>query len=283
MAYAFPSAGALDYANCTYGASRLIFRGPKRETERAFVAILGGSEVYGRYVKYPFPDLIEKELGLPVANFGLPNAGPDVFLNDPYVLAKAGEASVAVVQLFGAQNISNRYYTVHPRRNDRFLAAKPSLRALFPMVDFTEFHFTRHLLHTLQLAAPPAFGTLVRGLQEDWTAHMRNLLVQVGGRPLLLWIADEMPPAPNEKIDLFFNPMLIDTAMIAALAPHAGDVIYAVPSPEARAMGLDGMVYDPTELPIAASLPGPYVHREVCNAVLPYLEEKLGGVGRRRA
>lgn len=277
MAYAFPSAGALDYANCTYGASRLLFRGPKRETERAFVAILGGSEVYGRCVKYPFPDLLEKELGLPVANFGLPNAGPDVFLNDPFVLTKAGQASVTVVQLFGAQNISNRFYTVHPRRNDRFLAAKPSLRALFPKVDFTEFHFTRHLLHALQLAAPQPFALLVRGLQKDWTAHMRNLLGQLGGKPLLLWIADAMPPAPAQQIDLFFNPMLIDTAMIDALTPHAGQVVYALPSLEARAMGLDGMVYDPTELPIAASLPGPYVHREVCNALLPYIEAYFRG------
>jgi hypothetical protein len=276
MAYAFPSAGALDYATCTYGASRLLFRGPKRDTEGAFVAILGGSECYGRCVKYPFPDLVEKELGLPVANFGLQNAGPDVFLNDPYVLAKAAQAAVAVVQLFGAQNISNRYYTVHPRRNDRFLAASPALRALYPNLDFTEFHFTRHLLLALQHASPSEFAKVAQGLQEDWGQHMRSLLAQIGGKPLLLWVADALPPPRKDVVDLFVNPMLIDAEMIAGLGPYAGHIVYAVPSPEARAMGLDGMVFDSTELPIAANLPGPYVHRELCNALLPHIEKRLG-------
>jgi hypothetical protein len=111
---------------------------------------------------------------------------------------------------------------------------------------------------------------------------MRNLLGQLGGKPLLLWIADAMPPAPTQKIDLFLNPMLIDAAMIDALTPYAGEVVYALPSQEARAMGLDGMVYEATELPIAASLPGPYVHREVCNALLPYIEAYFGGSTARR-
>lgn len=281
MAYAFPSAGALDYANCTYGASRLLFRGPKRDIEGAFVAVLGGSECYGRCVKHPFPDLIEKELGLPVANFGLQNAGPDAFLNDPWLMEKAGHAAVTIIQLFGAQNISNRYYTVHPRRNDRFLSAKPALKALFPTTDFTDFHFTRHLLQSLQHASPQNFATVVAGLQQDWLGHMRSLLAQIGGQSILLWIADSLPPQPEEAIDLVFNPMLIDARMINALTLRNGRIVYVVPSPEARAMGLEGMIYDPSELPLAASLPGPFIHREICNAVLPHLEEMLasGGAG----
>ncbi|MDZ7905749.1 MAG: DUF6473 family protein [Cypionkella sp.] len=275
MVYAFPSAGALDYANCSYGRSRLLFRGPKRDTEGAFIAVLGGSECYGRCVKHPFADLIEKDLGLPVANFGLQNAGPDAFLNDPLLMGKIGQAAVTVVQLFGVQNISNRFYTVHPRRNDRFLSAKPALKDLFPKTDFTDFHFTRHLLQSLQQTSPQHFAVVVEGLQQDWLHHMRVLLNQINGQTLLLWIADAMPPPRHAAIDLVFNPMLIDAEMIGQLSPKSGHIVYAVPSPEARAMGLEGMVYDPTELPVAAALPGPSVHREICNAVLPHLEQML--------
>lgn len=275
MAYAFPGAGALDYANCSYGASRLVFRGPKRDTDGVFIAVLGGSECYGRCVKHPFPDLIERELGLPVANFGLQNAGPDVFLNDPWLMAKAGQAAVTVVQMFGAQNISNRFYTVHPRRNDRFLAAKPALRALFPKTDFTDFHFTRHLLITLQHASPDHFAIVVDGLQQDWLAHMRALLDRLGDKAVLLWLADHMPTAAADRANLALHPMLIDTALIAELATNGPPVVYAVPTPEARATGLEGMIYDPAELAIAASLPGPIAHREICNALLPQLEAML--------
>jgi predicted Zn-dependent protease len=66
------------------------------------------------------------------------NAGLDAFLHAPQVLALAGAARVTVVQAMGAQALSNRYYRVHPRRNDRFLGPSPALSALFREVDFTE-------------------------------------------------------------------------------------------------------------------------------------------------
>jgi hypothetical protein len=281
MAYAFPSAGALDYATCTYGASRLLFRGPKRDTDRTFVAVLGGSETYGRCVRHPFPDMLEKEIGLPVANFGQQNAGPDVFLNDPALLQICAQASVTVVQLLGAQNISNRFYTVHPRRNDRFLAAKPALRALYPKIDFTEFHFTRHLLHALQHMGPEAFRTVVAALQADWTAHMKTLLGQIGNRAILLWLSDTPPPQPSQHHNLFAAPALITTDMIAAVMRGQDRLVCAIASPEARAMGLEGMAFDAAELPIAASLPGPYVHREICETLAPHIEDFLGNGARR--
>lgn len=276
MAYVFPSAGALDYASCAYGGSRLVFRGPKRDTEHAFIAVLGGSEAYGKFVKFPFPDLLEKELGLPVANFGQQNAGPDVFLNDRPALEIAARAAVTVVQMFGAQNLSNRYYTVHPRRNDRFLAATPALRALFPMVDFTEFHFTRHLLHALQHQSAARFEMLIAELRSAWVTRMSLLLRQFTGPTILLWSSDAPPPPEQAQSDLFLNPMLIDAGMIAEIAPHSSAVLAAISSAEARAMGMEGMVYAPTELPAAAALPGPFIHREICDALLPVIERLLG-------
>lgn len=277
MAYAFPSAGALEYATCTYGASKLVFRGPRRDTERAFIAVLGGSETFGRCVSQPFPDMLEKELGLPVANLGQQNAGPDVFLNDAALLQACQKASVVVVQLLGAQNISNPYYSVHPRRNDRFLAARPALRALFPKLDFTEFHFTRHLLHAMQKTSPAAFATVVATLRHTWVSHMKVLLAQLGDRAILLWLSENTPPQLEAPPDLFINPTLITADMIAAVMRTNDRLVCALPSHEARAMGLEGMSFDPAELPIAASLPGPYVHREICNTLLPHIEDFLGG------
>lgn len=280
MAYAFPSAGALDYALCNYGASQLLFRGPKRDTDRLFISVLGGSECFGRFVRYPFPDLIQKELGLPVANFGLQNAGPDVYLNDAWVLDIAARAAVKVVQIFGVQNISNRYYTVHPRRNDRFLAARPELRALYPNIDFTEFHFTRHLLHALQHASPTNFAKVVQGLREDWVHHMRALLARLGRQTLLLWVGDAMPPPAFAPIDLHLDQFLVDSAMIDTISAQASGLVYAIPSPEAQAAGLEGMVFGPTEMEIAANLVGPYVHRDICTALLPHIEDHLSAKAR---
>ena len=275
MAYAFPSAGALDFATCTYGGSRLTFRGPKRDTERAYVSVIGGSHAYGKYVRAPFPDLLERALGLPVVNLGQQNAGIDVFLNDPATLAIAAKSSVAVVQMLGPQNNSNRFYAVHPRRNDRFLAAKPALRDLFPKVDFTEFNFTRHLLLALQQHSPERFQILSSELRQVWIAHMRRLLAQLPCPKLLVWISETAPVAAQNANDLLANPMLIDRDMIAEIAPLATRVVQAVPSSEARVMGLEGMDFAPQDLPSAAASLGPYAHREICDTLHPVIEEQL--------
>ena len=49
-------AGALDYFPCRYGASRAVFRGPERDLSRPYVALLGGSATFGKYVATPFAD-----------------------------------------------------------------------------------------------------------------------------------------------------------------------------------------------------------------------------------
>ena len=81
---------------------------------------------------------------------GICSAGVDVFCADETVLSACNDARAVVFQVMGAHNLSNRYYTVHPRRNDRFLKASALMRNQFPEIDFTEFHFTRHLLTALR-------------------------------------------------------------------------------------------------------------------------------------
>ena len=129
MSFEKRSAAALDYFPCHYGRSRNLFRGPRKRMEGDYIAFLGGTDTYGRFVPRPFPALVEDRLGLPCVNFGWMNAGPDAFLNDEAVLAAAQGARAVVLQVPGAQNLTNRYYAVHPRRNDRFVEASAALRA----------------------------------------------------------------------------------------------------------------------------------------------------------
>lgn len=275
MAYAFPGEGSLDYFPCRYGNSRLIFRGPQRDVERAYVATLGGTETYGKFVSAPYPDLIERELGLPVANLGCMNAGPDVFLHEVEVTRIAAQACVTVVQLLGAQNLSNRYYAVHPRRNDRFVGATPLLRSIFPRVDFTEFNFTRHMLRALQHGSPDRFEVVAEELRAAWVTRMKQLLARLPGRTILLWMSDAAPPSPARRVDLARAPMLVDAEMVAAIRPLASAYVQAVSSAEARAHGLEGMDYAPLEAPAAAGVPGPWVHREVADALLPVIHQLI--------
>ena len=271
MAYERLGEGALDYSPCHYGASKLVFRGPPRQLEGAYVAVLGGTETYGRFIARPYPALIEAAAGLQMVNLGCVNAGVDAFLNDPDVLAACRRAQVTVVQVLGAQNMSNRYYSVHPRRNDRFFRAAPPMRALFREVDFTEFSFTRHMLSSLQALSPDRFAVMAAELQGVWVARMNMLLARLETRAVLLWIGDRAPPEAGAALTLDHDPLLIDRVMVEALRPRVAAYVEVVTAAAAMSPDAMGMALAPEEMVAATGQPGPAVHDQIARALAPVL------------
>lgn len=262
------SVGSIDYMPCRYGGSKLQFRGPQRRLDRPYVAVLGGTETYGRFVPAPFAALTEAATGRRMVNLGSLNAGVDMFLGDADVMRICAGAEATVIQFLGAQNLSNAFYTVHPRRNDRFLGATPKLKKLFPEVDFTEFNFTRHLLAALQAHSQERFALVVAALQSAWVARMEALLRGAGGRRILLWVGehapgeDAGPPCAHAP-----DPLFVTRAMIEALRPLAASVVEVVLSPAARAQGTRGMIYGAGEEEAAASTTNLAMHADIAAAL----------------
>ncbi|MFK7879345.1 DUF6473 family protein [Roseobacter sp.] len=266
MTYDVLGAGALDYAPCRYGNSKLIFRGPERRMDVPYVAFLGGTATYGKFIKCPYPALVESDLGVNCINFGISNAGVDVLLNDLMLAEASNRSEVTVLQIIGAQNLSNRFYTVHPRRNDRFVAASPLLSTIYPEVDFAEFHFTKHMLSCLFQVSKERFSAVRGELQMAWVARMKLLLKRIKGRKVLIWISDHAPlseeafvldPA-KAKTPLFVTQEMLDTLM-----PLANRFVEVVVTPEAIAAGTEGMVFSQMEAMAASEVLGPKAHGEV--------------------
>lgn len=271
MSFVHRAESGLDYYPCRYGSSKLLFRGPRRKIDTDYVAVIGGTETYGRFVERPYPALLEAAVGRKTVNLGYVNAGIDTFLQDQPVMDLCAGSDVTVVQLLGAQNLTNRFYTVHPRRNDRFVTASPLLQALFRDVDFTEFNFTRHLLVALKERSPDRFGLVVEELQQAWSGRMRQLLGRVGGKVVLLWIGEH---APGEGGSLDANapdPLFVTRAMVEGLRPLADAVVEVVESPAARSAGLSGMVFAPEDEHAARSTTNAAVHAEVADALAAVL------------
>lgn len=273
MAFEHRGAGALDYYPCRYGKSKLLFRGPKRALDQPYIAALGGSETYGKFVQKPWTDLLEGEIGTPVVNFGYLNAGVDVFLNETEITKFTRGAQATVIQLTGAHNLSNRYYAVHPRRNDRFLRASQLMRSVFKEIDFTEFNFTRHMLKTLQRRTPNRFAILADELRMAWVARMMALIERIEG-PVVLLDLQEYRAAPAED-GMGCDPLLVTPEMIAQISAGAAAVVTVTPSVAARAAGTEGMCFAPLDGPIATQMPGPVVHQEVADALAPVLAKLL--------
>jgi hypothetical protein len=275
MSYQAPGPQGLDYKPCRYGASRLTFRGPARSVDKPFIAFLGSTETYGKYVPKPFPALVEERMGTSCINLGCVNAGHDVYLNDPYVMELAGQARICVLQISGAQNMSNRFYTVHPRRNDRFLKASRFMQQIFRDVDFTDFAFTRHMLDSLHRFAPDRFAMLRDELQEAWVARTRLLIERLEGRVILLWFAGHRPPTGPAPDGVGPDPLFIERRMIEAVQDQAAGVVEATISAAAMAAGQSGMVIPPAEAQAAAEMPGPAAHADAAEMLLPALRRYI--------
>ncbi|MEM6890168.1 MAG: DUF6473 family protein [Pseudomonadota bacterium] len=278
MSYEGQNAREIHYAPCRYGQSQLVFRGPESRLDEPFVAFLGGNETYGKFIEAPFPVLVERHLGLKCVNFGVQNAGIDVFLNDEPLLKIAAQAEATVLQVVGAHNMTNRYYAVHPRRNDRFLSASAMLQSIYPEADFAEFHFTKHMLRALYGVSDRRFASIRRELQHAWVARMKLLIGKIPGTVVLVWFAEHRPQreeGPGSDPVGVAEPVFVTVEMLEELRPLVRNIVEIVPSQEALAARTDGMVFGDMEAPAAQRLFGPAAHGEVASAMSAVLQDLL--------
>jgi hypothetical protein len=266
MTYEILGPGALDYLPCRYGASKLKFRGPEKMLEGPYVAFLGGTTTFGKFIEKPYPLRVEHMTGVPSVNFGQMNAGLEVFAREDVVLNAARSARITVLEAIGAANMSNRFYRVHPRRNDRFLRAGPQLRLLYPEVDFSQFNFTGHMLRHLYGCDPQRFGVLREVLQRLWVRRMCRLAASVSEKTVLLRFGAPQPRGGDD---------LVTPAMLAAVAPEVSAVV-TVEGTHSVGVGEEaGLVYHQIEEPAARSVVGPAGHEAAALALRPVLDSLM--------
>lgn len=256
MTYENLGGNAIDYYPCRYGTSKLLFRGPKRKLDQPYVAVLGGTETYGKFLTRPYSILAEERLGHTLVNLGCMNAGLDVFVNDPTVIGICRGAAVTVIQLMGAQNMSNRFYAVHPRRNDRFLRASNLLKTIYREVDFTEFNFTKHLLFTLKDVSADKFAMVEDELRAAWLGRMKKLIATIDGPVILLWMADHAPYAVDDCALDGVDPMFIRREMIDQLRPFIAGYGEVVVSAQEIEDGKSEMRFSEIEAPATDGMLG---------------------------
>ncbi len=269
----------LDYRLCSVPGSRLQFRGPMPGVGDPYLAVLGGSETFGKYVSDPYPSLLADWIGMPVANLGVAQAGLSLFSEEQVLIDLASEAEVVVLQVLGAQNMSNRLYSVHTRRNDRFLCASTALQENFPQVDFAEINFTGHLVNRLSEASASAFALLIEELKWAWLQRMRRLLSLIKSDVILLWVSDRNPRDTRDALDEE-EPRFVDQSMIDALRGGvAGFVEVVLP----KVPSIDGKLFAEHEAEAARLLPGPSEHRRIAEALGPEVSKVLNTPGRGNA
>jgi hypothetical protein len=268
-----------------FGRSRQYFRGPKPDLDAPYLAILGGSDTYGKYVERPFPVLLGPELPVQAVNWGTPDAGPTFFLKDPVILEACSRAEACVITATDAFAVSNRLYTVQQRRNGRLDTVSKTLQTLYPRVDFSRFTHVRDMLAQLQKIGPGKFNVVELEIRDAWVARVRELLTAIEAPKLLFWMAGRQPddPAPFEPAAISIGPAMVTGAMLDQLAPFADHVVtYSAPVESQMMSGTDRIFDDGEEL-FALRQPGGQMHREAAEVLYPYLRQMCGLRAERKA
>lgn len=255
-----PGTAPLDYQLVTYPGSMVEYRGPEADLTLPNVLCLGGSETFGRFILDPFPKLLAHALQRPVVNLGAINAGLDLMLKDPVISMALTCADKVVLQITGTHTMTNRFYRVHPRRNDRFLRASPALETIYRNTDFTDFHFVRHMLGVLQETSPDRFAIVVRELQEAWVARMISFLDRIDVPVHLLWFAVNPPSDGIGDWETNADPLFVTHEMLEKLANVADSLTYITATEEERENPTKGMFFGPREAPAARVLPNSRQH-----------------------
>ncbi|RPE63243.1 hypothetical protein EDD53_2840 [Pacificibacter maritimus] len=267
MAYQNSNNGSLNYFPCRYGQSKLLFRGPEQDLNGDYIAFVGGTETYGKFIETPFSDLVGQGLQTTSVNLGCVNAGADVFLSDDTVMGICANAKATVIQLSGTQNMSNRFYSVHPRRNDRFLRASTLLKAIYRDVDFTDFNFTRHLVSTLEGHCPQKFAMVRQELKDAWVARMQMMVKNVPEKVVLLWMSDHSPDDAAACAKIVGDPLFVDREMIEKIRPFVQDIVEVVGTKSEIDQGYEMMNFSDLDALSAREMLGPVVQAKVAKAL----------------
>ncbi len=146
------------------------------------------------------------------------------------------------------------------------------LVSIYPEVDFTNFHFNKHMLTDLRTLSAERYWIVEQEIREAWIARMCTLLSRISGRVILVWISRR---SPNDLERVLTDPMHVTGEMLELVAPHATDYIEIVLSQDALTNRTDGMIFSQMEAPAAREMLGPKAHVEIADALSPVLAKMV--------
>lgn len=271
-----------DYKLYRFGRSRQLFRGPQPDLRGRFLSFIGSSSTFGRFNDDPFPDLIGDDLDIKVLNLGTDGAGPGFFLGDPEVLRVASDSNVCVVQVMCPIALSNRMFTVRPRRNMRIHAVSDLLIGIYPEVEFDRFSFVHAMLKHLQALDENRFKLLINEMKNAWIGRMQTLLTTIETKTILMWFSQRSPDDHGAEAggpELY--PHFVDRAMLDAVRPTAdGYVECTTRAGMPQDLRIDGktVLFRPSGEPIDENreFPSPEMHHDAADALTPEIERLLG-------
>ena len=168
---------------------------------------VGAAQTFGRFVKRPFPAILQQKLGAPFVNCGLGGVGPRFWLQ-PDLVAALNKSRLVVVQVMSGRSASNPLFDN---------AATGDLEST--LIESGErMRFEEFLTWLLNTADRAEIERVVQRTRQDYAHSMRELGAALRVPTVLLWLSRRPPHyTPNwDSASGVMNtfPQLIDDAVI---------------------------------------------------------------------
>lgn len=268
-----------DYKLYRYGRSRQVFRGPQPDLRGGYLCFLGGSNTFGRFTDMPYSHEVGDRMRLTPLNLGTEGAGPGFFLSDPEVLRAASDAKVCVIQVMCASALSNRMFSVRPRRNTRIHAVSDLLVGIYPEVDFSRFSFVHAMLKYLRNLDENRFKLISNEMKNAWIGRTQTLLSAIETKTVLFWFSQRSPDDPNGNLGGAADyPHFVDRSMIDSVVPSADSYVECVTTQGLpQSLMIDGktVLYRPSGEPLNENrdLPSPEMHTAAAEVLIPSIQQ----------
>lgn len=201
-----------------------------------------------------------------VLNLGSLFSGVDALCRDGGMFDLLNVADVCVVQAPDLLGQSNRFYRVHPRRNDRFLAPTQDLRYLYPEVDLTDVHFVRHLLTCLHGFEDARFEVVADELRSNWVRQVGTFLQRLKSPVILLRLQVLRDAESRDHPE--FPGVCVTDQMMDTLANQCADFVDVTTQVSGQSDELEDMLFGTMQQPMAEHMIGPAAHRAIAAALL---------------
>lgn len=174
---------AYDYDLWFADEGRLAFRGPGTDLRQSnLLTFIGAAQTFGRFVDRPFPEMFRPFSKLPVANLGVSGAGPERYLNDPFLRDVLSRSRYVFIQAMSGRSVSAGVFKVGG--NNGVSIFQEGARK-------GEQHLAQDAYRILRVEyGEDQYREQIRLVQEAWVERYVDLVETAGGRACLIWISE---------------------------------------------------------------------------------------------
>jgi hypothetical protein len=180
MAYQDRDWNIVDYQEYSLENIELSLRGPQPATleKNHYFVCLGAAQTYGAFCQEPFPELISRQINLPVLNLGFGGAGPDYFLQHPELLKKyINNAKFAIVQVMSGRSESNSLFS------------SAGMEYLTKIADGSKVRAAVAYNQLLKQNNKDYIAKIVAETRDNWLKHQIELLKAIEIPTILFWFS----------------------------------------------------------------------------------------------